>query len=104
MILTLASTDNPLFSQASMSAAAAASSRRVSLNHRIVRRRTRSVSAARSASADVRLAIKDSVSDRADDQAMTNRLKGGADLVGKLPLAFPQQRPHRRQMRNHFPV
>jgi hypothetical protein len=43
VIRTLASTENPLFSQASMSAAAVASSRRVSLNHRITRRRTRSV-------------------------------------------------------------
>ncbi len=33
--------ENPLFSQASMSAAAAAASRRASLNHRITRRRTR---------------------------------------------------------------
>jgi hypothetical protein len=49
VIRTLASTENPLFTQASMSAAAAASSRRASLNHRITRRRTRSVSAARSA-------------------------------------------------------
>jgi hypothetical protein len=49
VILTLASTENPLFSQASMSAAAAASSRPASLNHRIVRRRTRSVRVARSA-------------------------------------------------------
>ena len=49
VIRTLASTENPLFSQASMSAAAVASSRRVSLNHRITRRRTRSVRAARSA-------------------------------------------------------
>jgi hypothetical protein len=48
-IRTLASMENPLFSQASMSAAAAVSSRRVSLNQRIKRRRTRSVSAARSA-------------------------------------------------------
>ena len=46
MILTLASMENPLFSRASM-AAAAASSRRLSLNQRITRRRTRSVSAAR---------------------------------------------------------
>jgi hypothetical protein len=45
---TLASTENPLCSQASMSAAAAASSRRRSLNHRITRRRTRSVTVARS--------------------------------------------------------
>ncbi len=48
-IRTLASTENPLFSQASMSAAAVASSRRVSLNQRITRRRTRSVTVARSA-------------------------------------------------------
>jgi hypothetical protein len=41
--------ENPLFSQASMSAAAAASSSRCMRNHRITRRRTRSVSAARSA-------------------------------------------------------
>jgi hypothetical protein len=41
--------ENQLFSQASMSAAAAVSSRRVSLNQRITRRRTRSVNAARSA-------------------------------------------------------
>jgi len=45
VIRTLASTENPLFSQASMSAAAAASRRRERLNHRITRRRTRSVSA-----------------------------------------------------------
>ena len=45
---TLASIENPLFSQASMSAAAAASSRPLRLNQRITRRRTRSVSAARS--------------------------------------------------------
>jgi hypothetical protein len=49
VIRTLASTENPLFSHVSMSAAAEASSRRVSLNQRITRRRTRSVSAARSA-------------------------------------------------------
>ena len=49
VIRTLASTENPLFSQASMSVAAAASSRPASLNHRITRRRTRAVSAARSA-------------------------------------------------------
>ena len=48
MIRTLASMENPLFSQASMSAAAAALRRRDSLNQRITRRRTRSVSAARS--------------------------------------------------------
>ena len=49
MIRTLASTEKPLFSHVSMSAAAAVSSRRVSLNQRITRQRTRSVSAARSA-------------------------------------------------------
>jgi hypothetical protein len=49
VIRILASIENPLFSQASMSAVAAASSRRESLNHRITRRRTRSVSEARSA-------------------------------------------------------
>ena len=49
VIRTLASTENPLFSQASMSAAAAESSSRCMRNHRITRRRTRSVSAARSA-------------------------------------------------------
>ena len=48
VIRTLASTEKPLFSHVSMSAAAAVSSRRVSLNQRITRRRTRSVSAARS--------------------------------------------------------
>ena len=47
VIRTLASTEKPLFSHVSMSAAAAVSSRRVSLNQRITRR-TRSVSAARS--------------------------------------------------------
>jgi len=49
VIRTLASTENPLLSQARMSAAAAASMRRASLNHRVTRRRTRSVRAARSA-------------------------------------------------------
>ena len=49
VIRTVASTENPLFSQASMSAAAGASSRRASRNQRITRQRTRSVSAARSA-------------------------------------------------------
>jgi hypothetical protein len=49
VIRTLASMENPLFSQASMSVAAAASSRRASLNQRITRRRTFSVSVARSA-------------------------------------------------------
>jgi len=39
VIRTLASTENPLFPQASMSAAAAASSRRERLNQRITRRR-----------------------------------------------------------------
>jgi multidrug efflux pump subunit AcrB len=39
VIRTLASIENPLFSQATMSAAAAASRRRVSLNQRITRRR-----------------------------------------------------------------
>jgi hypothetical protein len=48
VIRTLESTENPLFSQASMSAAAAASIRPTSLNHRITRRRTRSVNAAKS--------------------------------------------------------
>ena len=42
VIRTLASMENPLFSQASMSAAAAALSRPASLNHRITRQRTRS--------------------------------------------------------------
>ena len=42
VIHTLASMENPLFSQASMSAAAAALSRPASLNHRITRQRTRS--------------------------------------------------------------
>jgi hypothetical protein len=46
VIRTLASTENPLFSQASISAAAAASSSRCMRNHRITRRQTRSVSAA----------------------------------------------------------
>jgi len=41
--------ENPLFSQASMSAAAAASSSRGLRTHRSTRRRTRSVSAARAA-------------------------------------------------------
>jgi hypothetical protein len=49
VIRTLASIENPLFAQPSMSAAAAASGRRASPNQRITRRRTRSVSAARSA-------------------------------------------------------
>jgi hypothetical protein len=49
VIRTLESTENPLFSQASMSVAAAASSKPASLNHRITRQRTRAVSAARSA-------------------------------------------------------
>jgi len=48
VIRTLASIENPLFSQASVSAAAAASSRPLRLNQPITRRRTRSVSAARS--------------------------------------------------------
>ncbi len=52
VIRTLASMENPLFSQASMSAAASTSSRRCMRNHRITRRRTRSVSAARSAYSD----------------------------------------------------
>jgi hypothetical protein len=42
VIRTLASIENPLFSQPSMSAAAAASSSRCMWNHRITRRRTRS--------------------------------------------------------------
>ncbi len=46
-IHALASIENPLSSQARMSAAGAASSRRVSLNQRITWRRTRSVSTAR---------------------------------------------------------
>jgi glucose-6-phosphate isomerase len=58
VIRTLASTENPLFFQARMSAAAA-SSRRVSLNQRITRRRTRSVSAARSAGVIGRLFAAD---------------------------------------------
>jgi hypothetical protein len=41
VIRTLASTENPLFSQVSMSAAAVASRRRASLNQRIMRQRTR---------------------------------------------------------------
>ena len=46
VIRTLASTEKPPFPHVSMSAAAAASSRRVSLNQRSTWRRTRSVSAA----------------------------------------------------------
>jgi hypothetical protein len=49
VIRTLASTEKPLFSRATMSAAAAASRSRASRNHRITQRRTRSVSAAKSA-------------------------------------------------------
>ena len=49
MIRTLASMENPLFSQASMSAAACASRNPCRLNKVITRRRTRSVSAAKSA-------------------------------------------------------
>ena len=49
MIRTLASTENPLFSQRSMSLAASASISRCMRNHRTTRRRTFSVSVARSA-------------------------------------------------------